>query len=409
MSRTYDCARRSGVAALGLAMLLGVPRVALEAHSRVDSKIEQQQHKIHDAHQRLIEERGHLQGAQNQVGTIQQQLAQTNDNIRAVNGRLAVLGARMASTQRKLSWTRVQLDAARKTVQRHDAALKRRLVNAYEHNDLGYIEVLLEARSFADFVERWNDVRYVIRANEATLRERRTAEGRVAAIESSLIGTQAELQSQQNQADQQHAALTALANERAGLLAAAQREQRVAQAQVVQYEEMTAEEEAALEALIRQKQAEEEARREAERRARQLAGEPVAPLSGAPGSVMWPVSGPITSPFGMRNHPVFGRFIMHSGIDIAAAQGTTIAAAASGRIILAQYAGNCGNMITIDHGGGMATNYFHLSQIFVGVGQDVVQGQAIGAVGMTGDATGPHLHFEVRIDGRPVDPLGYLH
>ncbi len=73
----------------------------------------------------------------------------------------------------------------------------------------------------------------------------------------------------------------------------------------------------------------------------------------------------------MRNHPVFGRFIMHAGIDIAAAEGTTIAAAATGRVILAQYAGNCGNMITIDHGGGMATNYCHLSQIFVGVGQDV--------------------------------------
>jgi len=178
---------------------------------------------------------------------------------------------------------------------------------------------------------------------------------------------------------------------------------------VVQYEEMSAAEEAALEELIRQKQAEEEARREAERRARQLAGEPVAPLTGAPDTIMWPVSGPISSGFGMRNHPVFGRFIMHAGIDIAAAAGTTIAAAANGRIILAQYAGNCGNMITIDHGGGMATNYCHLSQIFVGVGQDVVRGQAIGAVGMTGDATGPHLHFEVRINGRPVDPLGYLH
>jgi murein DD-endopeptidase MepM/ murein hydrolase activator NlpD len=123
---------------------------------------------------------------------------------------------------------------------------------------------------------------------------------------------------------------------------------------------------------------------------------------------MLPVSGPITSGFGMRKQPVFGRMIMHTGIDIAAAQGTTIAAAATGRVILAQYAGNCGNMITIDHGGGMATNYCHLSQIFVGVGQDVQRGQAIGAVGMTGDATGPHLHFEVRIEGKPVDPLGYL-
>jgi murein DD-endopeptidase MepM/ murein hydrolase activator NlpD len=401
--------RRLTAAVASTALLIAVLHARVDAHSHVDSKIVEQQRKIHAAHVHLIQGRGSLQDAQHRVGTIAQQLAETNGNIAAVNGRLAELHTRTESTERKLAWTRIQLDAARKTVQRHDEALKRRLVNAYEHSDLGYIDVLLEARSFADFVERWNDVRFVIRANEATIRERRAAEAQVAGIESSLAGVEAQLTDQRNQADQQRQALTALANERANLLAAAQHEQTVAQAQVVQYEEMSAEEEAALEDLIREKQAEEEARREAERRARQLAGEPAAPISGAPGSVMWPVSGPITSPFGMRNHPVFGRFIMHAGIDIAAAEGTTIAAAAAGRVILAQYAGNCGNMITLDHGGGMATNYCHLSQIFVGVGQDVQRGQAIGAVGMTGDATGPHLHFEVRIDGRPVDPLGYLH
>jgi murein DD-endopeptidase MepM/ murein hydrolase activator NlpD len=401
--------RRTTAALAATALLLvNLPRAPIDARG-VDTKIKEQQRKIHDAHMRLIQGRGNLQDAQHKVGTIQEQLAQTNGNIAAVNGRLAELRTRTASTERKLSWTRIQLDAARRTVQRHDEALKRRLVNAYEHSDLGYIDVLLEARSFADFVERWNDVRFVIKANEATIRERRAAEAQVAGIESSLLGVEAQLRDQQSQADQQRQELTALANERANLLAAAQHEQTVAQAEVVQYEEMSAEEEAALESLIREKQAEEEARREAERRARQLAGEAAAPVSGAPGSVMWPVSGPITSPFGMRNHPVFGRFIMHAGIDIAAAEGTTIAAAAAGRVILAQYAGNCGNMITLDHGGGMATNYCHLSQIFVGVGQDVQRGQAIGAVGMTGDATGPHLHFEVRIDGRPVDPLGYLH
>jgi murein DD-endopeptidase MepM/ murein hydrolase activator NlpD len=399
--------RRIAVAAVLLA--LAVPRAPLGAQTRVDSKIQQQQQKIHAAHERLIHERGHLQGVQLQVSTISQQLAQTNTNMRAVNARLDDVRAHTASTQRKLQWTRVQLDAARTTVARHDDVLKRRLVDAYEHPDLGYMDVLLESRSFADFVERWNDVRFIIKANEATIRERRTAEAHVASIETSLVSAETELEDQQRAADEERQALTALADERQNLLAAAHREQIAAQQQVVEYEEMSAQEEAALESLIREKQAEEEARREAERRARQLAGEPVAPISGAPGSVMWPVSGPITSGFGMRNHPVFGRFIMHAGIDIAAAQGTTIAAAATGRIILAQYAGNCGNMITIDHGGGMATNYCHLSQIFVGVGQDVTRGQAIGAVGMTGDATGPHLHFEVRINGRPVDPLGYLH
>ncbi len=117
---------------------------------------------------------------------------------------MAELHARTESTERKLTWTRIQLDAARKTVQRHDEALRRRLVDAYEHADLGYIDVLLQATSFADFVERWNDVRFVIRANEAD--DSRTARRRspVAAIESSLVGVEAHLHAQQNQADEQH-------------------------------------------------------------------------------------------------------------------------------------------------------------------------------------------------------------
>ena len=183
---------RGRVAAALLIAALGVLCVPAAARASVDAKIEQQQHKIHAAHERLIEGRGHLQGAQGKVSSIASQLAQTNSTISAVNSRLGALGASMASTQRKLTWTRVQLDAARRTVQRHDAALKRRLVDAYEHADLGYVDVLLQARSFADFVERWNDVRFIIRANEATIRERRTEEAHVASIESSLVGAQAD-------------------------------------------------------------------------------------------------------------------------------------------------------------------------------------------------------------------------
>ena len=171
---------------------------------------------------------------------------------------------------------------------------------------------------------------------------------------------------------------------------------------------MSAAEEAELEALIVQKQREEEARRLAERRARQLAGEELPPEPGAPGELLWPVSGPITSPFGMRMHPVYHRLIMHNGIDIAVPTGTPVAAAATGTIIVASYQGSCGNMVAIDHHGGLSTMYCHLSQIFVGVGQEVQRGQTIGAAGATGDATGPHVHFQVMQNGHPVDPMSFL-
>jgi murein DD-endopeptidase MepM/ murein hydrolase activator NlpD len=100
--------------------------------------------------------------------------------------------------------------------------------------------------------------------------------------------------------------------------------------------------------------------------------------------------------------------ILHAGIDIAVPTGTTTVAAAAGRVIVAGYEGDCGNMVAIDHGGGLSTIYCHFSQIFVGVGQEVQRGQAIGAAGATGDATGPHVHFQVDLHGQPVDPMGYL-
>ena len=118
--------------------------------------------------------------------------------------------------------------------------------------------------------------------------------------------------------------------------------------------------------------------------------------------LIWPVNGPVVSGFGMR----WGR--MHEGIDIGVGYGTPIHAAASGTVVFSGWMDGYGNFVIIDHGGGMATAYGHQSAIAVGGGQSVSQGQVIGYVGCTGHCFGPHLHFEVRINGSPVDPLGYL-
>jgi murein DD-endopeptidase MepM/ murein hydrolase activator NlpD len=117
---------------------------------------------------------------------------------------------------------------------------------------------------------------------------------------------------------------------------------------------------------------------------------------------IWPVNGPVTSGFGMR----WGR--MHEGIDIGVPAGTPIHAAASGRVVYSGWMGGYGNLVAIDHGRGLSTAYGHQSSVAVGNGQIVTQGQVIGYVGCTGHCFGDHLHFEVRVSGHPVDPLGYL-
>jgi murein DD-endopeptidase MepM/ murein hydrolase activator NlpD len=114
------------------------------------------------------------------------------------------------------------------------------------------------------------------------------------------------------------------------------------------------------------------------------------------------VQGTITSGYGPR----WGR--MHEGLDIAGGSGTPIAAARAGTVILAGYSGGYGNLVVVDHGGGLSTAYAHLSSISVSVGQGVGQGTVVGGMGTTGNSTGVHLHFEVRVGGAAVNPLGYL-
>jgi murein DD-endopeptidase MepM/ murein hydrolase activator NlpD len=137
-------------------------------------------------------------------------------------------------------------------------------------------------------------------------------------------------------------------------------------------------------------------------RAAQSQSTPGTDQTPSSAGLIWPVQGPVTSPFGWR----WGR--MHEGIDIGVPYGTPIHAAASGTIIYCGWESGYGNLTVIDHGNSLATAYGHQSSIAVSCGQQVTQGQVIGYVGSTGHSTGPHLHFEVRVNGAPVDPMGYL-
>jgi murein DD-endopeptidase MepM/ murein hydrolase activator NlpD len=123
---------------------------------------------------------------------------------------------------------------------------------------------------------------------------------------------------------------------------------------------------------------------------------------------IWPVNGSIASGFGPRVHPIYGESRVHTGVDIAASQGTPIKAAGDGVVKMAGSNGGYGNWTLVDHGGGLATGYGHQSRIAVSVGQRVSTGQVIGYVGSTGASTGPHLHWEVRVNGDPANPMGWV-
>ncbi len=149
------------------------------------------------------------------------------------------------------------------------------------------------------------------------------------------------------------------------------------------------------------------AKQEASIRSAIIAATVPSPSTSAPGQLARPVPGRVSSGFGKRIHPISKTVKMHNGVDMTAGQGDKILAAEDGVVILSGVKGGYGNAVMIDHGGGMVTLYAHQSKLGVSVGQKVTRGQTIGWIGSTGQSTGPHLHFEVRINGAPVNPVPY--
>jgi murein DD-endopeptidase MepM/ murein hydrolase activator NlpD len=380
-----------------------LPANAAASGPTLEQRIAAQRARAQQLQMRLHAKRVELGEATLHYQDLQQQLNQTNAAIGEVNGRIDSLAAQQESTQRRIAWNAIQLDAARRSLLLHDELLKRRLVDIYEYGDLSYVDALIAARSFSEFVERWEDLRLLIAANQRAVRARKAAETRVATIEAELEGTRLQLQQQEQAQDEARSQLGSLADERRNLVSLAGMRRRSVATEVAEMEDLSAAEEASLEGLILERERE----LESQQRAAGIAGG--GDHSGAAGTFSWPVTGTITSPFGWRSNPFGGAPEFHQGLDIAAPTGTTVTAAAGGTVIMAQWYGGYGNYILIDHGGGYSTGYGHLSAIYVTTGQSVQRGQAIGAVGSTGQSTGPHLHFEVRIAGKPVDPAPRLH
>lgn len=350
---------------------------------------------------RLALKRQQLAFERRREADFQQQLVETNSSIAVVRGRLALLVQRIAQTESAEQAEEHALDAAIVALQRQRTVFGRRIVQMYEMPPNRYIDVLFGARSFVDLTERLDDLRYVTAQDRRDVKARQAAENRVAALRAAIAATLISLQSARDSQVQISDQLDALATQRTSLLVDATHDRAQVADDVNSLEEISAQEQAQLEALIRAQEEALEHEREEGRAA------VIAPPQS--GEMEWPLSGPITSPFGYRLNPFGGgNTEFHPGIDIGVAVGTTVVAAATGRVIVAGWVSGYGEYIAIDHGDGISTGYGHLSQIYVAVGQDVQRGQAIAASGNTGRSTGPHLIFEVRRNGTPVDPNPYL-
>jgi murein DD-endopeptidase MepM/ murein hydrolase activator NlpD len=324
-----------------------------------------------------------VEDAEATVGTLEAQLSSARD-------RLELLTARLAAQTRKLERLRAEYEKA-------VAILEARVRAAYIDEPPDLLAFLVSASSFDEVVDNVELLTRIGRQDKRIANQVERARDRTAAERRATIVTRREQTATVAEiaarTDEARTARDRLAGER-DRLSTVEGLKQDALASTRETREGYLHE---VESLLAQSAALAEQIRGAQRAAGSSgSGEPSA------AGLIWPCDGVVVSGFGMR----WGR--MHEGIDIGCGYGTSNRAAAAGTVIYAGWLGGYGNLVVVDHGNGLSTAYAHASSILVGVGQSVSQGEAVSLVGSTGNSSGPHLHFEVRVNGTAVDPLGYL-
>jgi len=391
------------VTALALALLAGVAGGAL-----ADTPGDQQAKQQLDA--RIGALRADIANASAREGVLTSQLSAVTAELRAAQARVAEQQARLSELEGELVVARDRLAVATARVaakteflrfeQRQERVaqlrLQRRLRYLYEHEPPDTLSVALSASSFSEALD---DVDF---SKRVAREDRRIAD---VAVQARTAAARARLDAAHAR-DQAAAVARELdtrvhdAAEVRDRLAASR--DTVAAARSVKADALASEQDSKRQYLDEVTALEAESAALAARIRAAVASSGYQPTGGSPGALGWPVSGPVTSPFGMR----WGR--MHEGIDIAVPSGTPVHAAAAGRVVYAGWMSGYGNLVALDHGGGLSTAYGHNTSLAVSVGEDVDAGQVIAYSGSTGHSTGPHVHFEVRVNGEPVDPLRYL-
>ena len=290
-----------------------------------------------------------------------------------------------------------ELDRAMKEEEEAYRLFRTRVRVMEEAGSATYLGIIFQSKSFSDLLDRWNIISEVMKTDQALMDDLAVKREAIKSAKLMLEADKAEQLQNRKELGERQAELAEQYGESDKLIAGLMKE--MADKEVLYQQELAAEEEAARE--IAEAEAKWKKQQEAAKK----------PTSYVGGQFGWPVpgyEGNITSPFGMRKHPILKDTRMHNGIDIGAPKNTKIAASNAGTVILAAYNSSYGNYIVIDHGGGYTTLYAHMTKFAVDSGAQVGRGDTIGYVGSTGLSTGPHLHFEVRVNGTPKNPEDYL-
>jgi murein DD-endopeptidase MepM/ murein hydrolase activator NlpD len=378
---------RTKLLVLALSCALIVCACALWVGSASGQSLQQ---KLNSTQSKLSHVRAHAGVLTGRISHESAQLQQLTSEVAALRNKEAEVAAQLRQKQAELAQAQARLDYLKQRLRQAIQIFEQRLVAIYESNQPDLITVILQSHGFDDLIARTQylqdlqsqdtgivaRVRYLRNQMQVTVNTVRAARNEIAARKQELDATKAALK------------------QRTTELATARRKQH-----------------ATLE-RVRKQQGDLEgdlsdiSQKIADQLASSAGALPAGPVRGGGHGLIWPVNGPITSGYGPRN--IGNGYEFHPGVDIGVPTGTPIRAAAAGTVSIAGPEGGYGNYTCIDHGGGLSTCYGHQERILVSVGQEVAQAQIIGLSDCTGYCFGPHVHFEVRINGQTTDPLAYL-
>ena len=291
--------------------------------------------------------------------------------------------------QSEIDVANTQIDALNKEIDVTKGKLKKRMKAMYELGNISYLEIILEAKGFSDLFTRIAAIQAIAKHDNAIIDNYTNQVTQVTEYRTLIENEQAEQLEARGILDKKQGSLEKLRNEKNALIKSLEKDIK------------------ALEAAEKQKEKDAAALQTELNKA--LGKSPSVVYKGN-GKFVWPsaVSKKVTSPFGYRIHPIFGTKKLHRGLDIGAPQGSDVLAGEAGVVVTAGYNNSYGYYITINHGSGYVTLYAHNSKLLVSKGDMVAKGQVIAKCGSTGNSTGPHIHFEVQINGKLVNPLNYL-
>ena len=373
---------------------------ATERKASLDSKLRTLKQQVEEASEEETGVLGRLDATAARRRSLDARLRELDGEIATVQADLAVATAQLDALEAdlrrasaKLADTEAGLEAARRE-------LVERAVHAYIRNpNLEAASAVLRSESYHEFAATDSFLETRVRAQRETVRQYRSLRIKLESEQAGLSAAREDVTASRAEVEGHHEQLVSARNEQSELRRRVAAEEAEEKRLLAELRAKVKEFEAQIAALKRESDS-----IAAFLRARQ-SGKAIAPGSGVLGR---PVSGPITSTFGPRVHPILGTVRTHTGVDFGSPSGTVIKAAGAGVVLFVGPRGGYGNTVIIDHGGTLATLYAHQSRIATREGATVTRGQTIGYVGSTGFSTGPHLHFEVRVNGNPVDPLRYL-